>query len=219
MSLPLVPPWRISAHSDKTLFSLSSTSQVLVPYRSIGFSLQEFSNHADLFLSAVGVDLHFSTSWFSFWPSFLFFFFFFYVVVVFFSIGFCSWAQVPWCLCCVSSSGFVELKSLFFFIPNSLSSLFFCFSLTFCKAWSKLCSSKLLPFHSTDPSSSLLSWAYVTTSGLLLLEGWLCPLLATTQSCSFSCATSHTHLTVLLAVSGIYRKAILKSFWFSLLMG
>ena len=52
MSLPFVPPWRTSAHSNKTLFSLSSTSQVLVPYRrdrSIGSYQQEVSNHADLF--------------------------------------------------------------------------------------------------------------------------------------------------------------------------
>lgn len=52
-----------------TLFSLSNTSQILVPHRcdgSIGSSQQEASNHVDLFLSVVGVDLHVSTSWFSF---------------------------------------------------------------------------------------------------------------------------------------------------------
>lgn len=69
MSLPFVPLWRTSAHFNKTLFSLSSTSQILVPHRcdgSTGSSQQEASNHVDLFLSVVGVDLHVSTSWLSF---------------------------------------------------------------------------------------------------------------------------------------------------------
>lgn len=131
---------------------------------------------------------------------------------VFFSIGFFSWALIPRCLCCVSSSVFVELKALFFFfypLPAYLC-FFSCFLLTFCKAQSKLCSSKLLLLHCTDPSSSLLSWAYVTHYNKCPAAAErLCPLFAIAQACSLSCASSVTHLTPLLAVSGINQKTIL----------
>lgn len=52
---------------------------------------------------------------------------------VFFIIGFSSWALIPRCLCCVSSSVFVELKAFFLFLnplPAYLWFFFFFFLLT-----------------------------------------------------------------------------------------
>lgn len=45
---------------------------------------------------------------------------------VFSALDFFSWALIPRCLCCVSSSVFVELKAFFLFLSlTSLSLLFF----------------------------------------------------------------------------------------------
>lgn len=128
---------------------------------------------------------------------------------LFFNTGFSSWALIPRCLCCCLP---LFLWNFFFFFKSltSLSLLFSCFSLTCCKGQSKLCSSKLLLLHCTDPSSSMLSCAYVTHYNKCLATAErLHSLFATAHACFFTWATSVTHLTPLLAILRINQKTIL----------
>lgn len=106
-----------SSCSNKTLFGLSSVSQVLVPYRhdrSVGSS-QQVSSQADLLLSVVGVDLHFSTSRVSFCLQIVSAFW----VVFFFSTDFLPglWFQDDSVVCL--SLAFVQLKAFAFLLVLS----------------------------------------------------------------------------------------------------
>lgn len=153
-SLPFIPLLRTCAHSNKTPLSLSSSSQILVHYRedrSIGSSLPEVCSHADLFLSAIGVDLH-SLFYLVFSLS-VFYVFQHRIFVLVFQCHDIFALCLPLALW--------NWKLIFLILYQSLFT-FLLLLTPFFKAQSKLCSSKTLPFHPVDPSSSLVSWADVT---------------------------------------------------------
>lgn len=133
------------------------------------------------------------------------------LLFLFFNIGFSSCALIANHLCCVSSSVSVELN--FFFFLNPLPAYLCFFPASHWRAvkhWANLVPQNYFsllyrPFLLT---AVLCLCAYVTHKCPAAAER-LHPLFATAQSCSFSWATSVTHLTPLFAIWRINQKTIL----------